>query len=324
MVTAGPEADGPREGPETGTTDMLLEIERLRLSIGGTQILGDVNLGLEAGKIYGLLGPNGAGKSTTIAAALGLRRPDGGTVTVLGQTAGANEPALRRRLGVLPERNGFYDWMTAESYLAFYASLYGRSLARPQIAARLAQVGLAPRRGQSIGTFSQGMRQRLGLARALIGDPDLLILDEPTNGLDPRGRREIHDILTGLAQNGAGILLCTHLLDDVDRLCQRIGIIVDGRTVAEGPIAELIRKSGRRARFRLRLAGPRPNERPADSLVSIVARQDDWCVVDLDPAARPDTVWRELAFRGWPIAEIRRDGGGLEDLYLTLTEGSAA
>jgi ABC-2 type transport system ATP-binding protein len=303
---------------------MLLHIDNLRLSLGGNTILSDVHLALREGEIYGLLGPNGAGKSTTIAAALGLLPADGGTLTLLGQPVGKDMARLRRRLGVLPEQNGFYDWMSATEYLAFYASLYGKDLREPEIAARLSQVGLAPRGGQAIGTFSHGMRQRLGLARALIPDPDLLILDEPTNGLDPRGRREIHDILLALVADGAGILLCTHLLDDVDRLCSRVGIIVAGRTVAEGAIADLVRQGGPLTRFRLRLVGEPPAGQAAATLATVVAREGEWWQVELDASARPDNVWRELLFRGWPIVEIERTGGGLEDLYLALTERSAA
>ncbi|HEX9447946.1 MAG TPA: ABC transporter ATP-binding protein, partial [Dongiaceae bacterium] len=184
------------------------------------------------------------------------------------------------------------------------------------------QVGLQPRIRQSIGTFSRGMRQRLGLARALIGNPDLLILDEPTNGLDPRGRREIHDILLNLAGTGVGILLCTHLLDDVERLCQRVGIIVDGKTVADGALSALIKTSSQLSRYRLRLAGEIPKD--PDKTASIVARDGDWLIVEIDAGIRPDEAWRTLLIRGWPIAEVRRDGNGLEDLYLALTERRAA
>jgi ABC-2 type transport system ATP-binding protein len=299
---------------------MLLQIDGLRLSLGGNPILNDVHLQLHEGEIYGLLGPNGAGKSTTIAAALGLLPVDGGTITLFGQDLGRDVASLRRRLGVLPEQNGFYDWMTAGDYLAFYASLYGEDLTETEIASRLLRIGLAPRQRQTIGTFSRGMRQRLGLARALVADPDLLILDEPTNGLDPRGRREIHDTLLALAADGMGILLCTHLLDDVERLCSRLGVIVDGRTVAEGVIANLVRQSGQLSRFRLRLAGEPPAGPDASGRAKVVAREAEWWLVEIDASAKPDHVWRELLFRGWPIVEIQREGGGLEALYLALTE----
>jgi ABC-2 type transport system ATP-binding protein len=301
---------------------MLVSIKSLQLSLGGVRILHDVHLSLGTGEIYGLLGPNGAGKSTTIAAALGLLVPEAGEVRLFEKNPLSEGAAIYARLGVLPEQNGFYNWMTADAYLGFFAALYGLNATAAELAGCLTNVGLAPRTGQRIATFSRGMRQRLGLARALVADPALLILDEPTNGLDPRGRREIHDVLLGLSRQGVGVLLCTHLLDDVDRLCHRIGVIVEGRTVAEGSIAELVRTTGHMARFRLRLAGE-PSD-AVNSHITVLAREGEWCVVELDPTVAPDTAWRDLMFRGWPIVEIRRDGGGLEDLYLSLAERKAA
>jgi ABC-2 type transport system ATP-binding protein len=302
---------------------MLIDIANLRLSRNGVRILDDVHLKLEEGEIYGLLGPNGAGKSTTIAAAIGLLEREGGRVHVLGHDPAAESRLIYPKLGVLPEHGGFYDWMTATAYLEFFAELLGRGDPLEAATSRLAEVGLTPRTGQKIATFSHGMRQRLGLARCLIGDPALLILDEPTNGLDPRGRREIHDILRALARRGVGVLLCTHLLDDVERLCDRVGIIVAGRTVAEGRIADVVRAAGYATRFRLRLNGDLP-AKAAAGRAAIVACAGEWCTVDIDPAATPDAVWRELMFAGWPIAEIQRERSGLEELYLSLTERSAA
>jgi ABC-2 type transport system ATP-binding protein len=303
---------------------MLVHIHSLRLRRGGVRILDDVHLSLAAGEIYGLLGPNGAGKSTTVAAALGLLDPDSGEVRLFDRKPIPGDPAIYAHLGVLAEQNGFYDWMTAEEYLGFFARLYGRRLATAELRDRLAVVGLEPRPGQRIGTFSRGMRQRLGLARALIGDPALLILDEPTNGLDPRGRHEIHDVLIELAGRGVGILLCTHLLDDVDRLCHRIGVIVEGRTVAEGTIADLVRTTGNSTRFRLRLSRVLPKACPTDRRITVLAREGEWCLVELDPSLAPHDAWRELMFLGWQVTEICRDGGGLEDFYLGVTERRAA
>ncbi|MEQ8693966.1 MAG: ABC transporter ATP-binding protein [Gammaproteobacteria bacterium] len=307
---------------------MLIDISGLKVSLGGIPVLHDVNLTLGKGQIYGLLGPNGAGKSTTIAAALGLLTPDSGNVLVLGKDPRTAAHESYARIGVLPEQNGFYEWMTAEHYMTYFAALHKRPLSTEGARDRLANVGLDPRPRQTIGTFSRGMRQRLGLARALIADPELLILDEPTNGLDPRGRRDIHDILLKLADRGVGILLCTHLLDDVDRLCGRVGIIVEGCTVAEGSIAELVHSEHQPARFRLRLAGDPPDGfasiKGKNRSISVVAHDGDWWVVALEPTVTPTEAWRELLFQGWPIAEIRSDGGGLEDLYLALTERRAA
>jgi len=303
---------------------MILEIEHLKVRLGGVPILHDVNLSLGEGEIFGLLGPNGAGKSTTIGAAIGLLNRDGGDVRVMGKDPGTDAKSIHAKLGVLPEQNGFYDWMTATDYLGFFAALYDLNPSERDLRARLAAIGLEPRQYQPIGTFSRGMRQRLGLARALIANPKLLILDEPTNGLDPRGRREIHDILIDLSNNhGVGVLLCTHLLDDVERLCKRVGVIVEGRTVAEGSIVDLVRRDNRLIRFRLHLCGAAP-QGDIPSSIRIVAQNADWYTVDLSPGTDPQTAWRELLFMGWPISEIRHEGGGIEALYLNLTEARAA
>jgi len=315
---------GRRRSRRTPASKMVLGIENLKVSVRGVQILHNVNLSLDEGEIYGLLGPNGAGKSTTIAAAVGLLRRNGGRVCVMGKDPQVEPELIHARLGVLPERNGFYDWMTAEDYLGFFAALYGREPNRSEIRDRLARLGLEPRPGQRIDTFSHGMRQRLGLARALIADPTLLILDEPTSGLDPRGRREIHDILIDLSANhGVGVLLCTHLLDDVERLCRRIGIIVEGRTVTEGKIADLVRNHDRPKRFRIHLSGNISNLK-IPSAITTVTRHGDWYTVALSPEIDPQAAWRELLFMGWPVTEIRHESGGIDALYLSLTEGRAA
>ena len=302
----------------------LLAIQNLRLEIGRASVLHDVSLTVAPGEIVGLLGPNGAGKTTTMLAAVGLLRPMSGTVRTLGRDPWRDGPELRRRIGVLPDPNGFHDWMTAPDYLAFFAGLYEAALDGASIARRLDAVGLAARPGQAIGTFSRGMRQRLGLARALVADPALLVLDEPTNGLDPRGRRDMHDLLASLARQGTGILLCTHLLDDVERLCRRACFIAGGRTVAEGCISDLLRDHAQRNRFRLELSGQVPAATPAPAHVRVLARDKGWAVVDVDPAVQPDAAWRELLFLGWPITAISREGGGLEDLYMDVVQAGGA
>jgi ABC-2 type transport system ATP-binding protein len=299
---------------------MLLEASGLNVRRGGRRILDGVDLSLAEGEIYGLLGPNGAGKTTTISAILGLVAIESGDVRMFGEDPQRDRRVLKR-VGVLPEHNGFYDWMTAADYLRFFARLYDRPADAAALQALLARAGLEANATQAIGTFSRGMRQRLGIARALIPDPRLLILDEPTIGLDPRGRREIHDLLLDLSgKHNVGVLLCTHLLDDVDRLCRRIGIIAEGRTLVQGELAELLRHGERLDRYRLQLAGPAPEREPLPRGVRMIAREAERLIVAPDPGMAPPDAWRELLFLGWPVVEIRREGSGLEDLYLTLTE----
>lgn len=303
---------------------MLIEIHKLKLKLGAHAVLRDVNLTLEKGQIYGLLGPNGAGKSTTISVVTGLRAPTAGSVRVLGLDPATDALHLHSRIGVLAEQAGFYDWMSAGDYLRWVASLYKINLDKDETARLLDRVGLEGQSPAPIATYSRGMRQRLGLARALINQPELLILDEPTNGLDPRGRREIHDVLLDLSANhGVGILLCTHLLDDVDRLCTRIGIIAQGRTVLEGAIADLLSAQRTAVRYGLRVEpGKVPEHLPAD--IILLARAGDWWHVEIASHTEPAGAWRQLLDAGIRIDEIHREGGGLEELYMTVTEAKEA
>ncbi|WP_324781145.1 ABC transporter ATP-binding protein [Thiobacillus sedimenti] len=303
---------------------MLIEIDRLELSLHHRRILAGVNLHMQPGDIYGLLGPNGAGKSTTMSVLNGLRRASSGSVSVLGMDPWTQRRDVHRQIGVLPEQAGFYDWMSAQDYLLWFAELYGRALAAGEIASHLAQVGLDAKNADPIGTYSRGMKQRLGLARALLNRPKLLVLDEPTNGLDPRGRREIHDMLLGLArENGVGVLLCTHLLDDVDRLCTRIGVLNQGKTVVEGSLSELLASRQAALRYRLRLLAPPPRTEFASG-IRVVAQEGQWWHLDIGSGVSPQDAWRELLGAGWAVSEIHREGGGLEDLYLNLTTTEAA
>jgi len=299
---------------------MDVDVDGLTLTLGGRPVLDGVSLHAQPGEIYGLLGPNGAGKSTTLSVITGLRRAASGQVSVVGHDPAREALALHREIGVLPERSGFYDWMDAPDYLAWFAQLYGRRLTGPEITAELAQVGLDGRNRRAIGTYSQGMRQRLGLARALLHRPRLLILDEPTNGLDPRGRREVHNLLLERSrQDGVGILLCTHLLDDVERLCTRIGILHQGRTVFEGALSELATASNEGESYRLHLR-TEPPAVPLPPGVELLAWQGEWARIKLDGTRPPEDVWRGLLAARWPIAEIHQEAGGLETLYLRMTQ----
>jgi len=298
---------------------MLIKAKNIGLAIDGNSILHDVHLHLESNQIYGLLGPNGAGKSTTIAVILGLYGASKGTLELFGQPANPQDVEMRRHIGVMPERAGFYDWMAAGDYLSWYAGFYGG--AQRDIPELLDQVGLKSLGKKQIGCFSHGMRQRLGLARALVHNPKLLILDEPTNGLDPRGRREIHDLLLSLSHDqGMGILLCTHLLDDVDHLCDHIGIIHQGRTTLEGSLVELLGRHGSGCKFRLRLdSNPEPANLPAGIKATLLSRDGGWWHLELDADANPADLWQKLLENDWRIREIHAEGGGIEELYLKMT-----
>jgi ABC-2 type transport system ATP-binding protein len=221
----------------------------------------------------------------------------------------------------MPEKAGFYDWMTAPDYLKWYGRLYGSPQSDRDPGILLEKVGLGAEARRPIGTYSRGMKQRLAVARALTPHPSLLILDEPTNGLDPKGRREIHDLLVEFAvDRNAGVLLCTHLLDDVDRLCNRIGIIDNGRTRIEGSLDDLLAEQGGGQRYRLRLeTGPDTASLPHG--VAVLGHKGGWWRVQVQaaPSEGPSALWGELWQRGWKIMEIRSEASSLEELYMNNT-----
>jgi len=298
----------------------MISIENLHLNIERKEILKGIGLHLQPGDIYGLLGPNGAGKSTTIFALLGLRARSSGRISVLGRDPGEHASEIRRMVGVMPEHAGFYDWMTAPAYLRWYVRLYGQTPTDRDLRMLLEKVGLDTDH-RPIGTYSRGMKQRMAVARALAPRPRLLILDEPTNGLDPKGRREIHDLLLEfVAEGNAGVLLCTHLLNDVDRLCNRIGIIDQGRTRLEGRLGDLLAEQGTGQRYRLRLEA-KPDSANLPVGVSLLAHEGDWWRVQIQSEASeaPSALWGELWERGWRILEIRSEASSLEELYLNIT-----
>jgi len=199
------------------------------------------------GEILGLLGPNGAGKSTAIKILLGLVRPDAGEVLLLGRPAA--DPASRARVGYLPELFRYQPWLTAIEVLNLHVRLAGVSVAQAGRRECLGLVGLADRAGDRVGGFSKGMQQRLGLAVALVARPELVVLDEPTSALDPIGRADVRDLLLSLRERGVAVLLNSHLIGEVERVCDRVVILDQGRVAAAGTLAELL---GRRE-LRLRL-----------------------------------------------------------------------
>jgi len=224
----------------------VLEIENLFKSfkVGfipkKREILKGVSLSVAGGEIFGYLGPNGAGKTTTLKCVLGLIFPDRGKIEIFGH------PPLsakgREHLGYLPENPYFYDYLTAAEFLDFYARLFGlrKKDKEDKIATLLRLVGMEKARDLQLRKFSRGMLQRVGLAQALINDPALLFLDEPLGGLDPLGRKELRDVIVRLKQEGKTIFLCSHILQDIEMICDRVAIIVGGRVINQGALQSLI------------------------------------------------------------------------------------
>jgi len=199
-----------------------------------------IDLEIRGGEIFGLLGPNGSGKSTTLKMILGLLHPTAGHLTVLGESP--RQVAIKSRMGFMPEESYLYKYLTADELLTFYATLAGlsRQAGRTRVGELIEQMGLVSARRRPVGEFSKGMARRVGLAQALINDPDLILLDEPTSGLDPIACREVKDLLLSLAKRGKTLLICSHHLADMQDISTRVAILLDGEVCAAGSVPELL------------------------------------------------------------------------------------
>lgn len=281
---------------QSGRLACVLQLSNLRKAFGSRVAVDGLTLEVSRGEVFGLLGPNGAGKSTTINMAVGLLTPDAGSVRVDG--ADPQNPATRRHIGVAPQALAIYEELTAAENLRFFGRLYGLSgaaLARA-VDACLSRVGLSDRAGSRVGTFSGGMKRRLNLAVALIHDPALVMLDEPTVGVDPQSRNAIFDLIEGLKAEGRTVLYTTHYMEEAQRLCDRVGIIDNGRLLAIDAVDALIREHGGK---------------------SLVHMESDRGAVDM---ATDDPVGELTgALRAGDVRSIRIDRPNLESVFLTLT-----
>ena len=296
-----------------------IEAHALRKTYGSTVALETLDLRVEPGEVFGFLGPNGAGKTTAVKLLLGLAAPTSGEGRVLGRPLG--DRAARRRIGYLPELFRYQPWLSAREVLELHASLAGLASAeRPtEIDRTLGLVGLAGRARDRTGGFSKGMQQRLGLATALLGRPELVILDEPTSALDPVGRDDVRTIIREARGHGSAVLLNSHLLGEVERLCDRVAIVHRGRVVAAGSLGDLLGEPA----VRIRVTGL-PEDRSALAVFGRVAEEEDgWLAIrPLDPERIPDVVETVVAMGGrvHAVDPARRS---LEDLFLDLVRSAA-
>jgi len=282
------------------------------------QAVKDLNLEVQAGQVYGFLGPNGAGKSTTIRMLLGLIHPTSGDAYIYGQHVQRQHGVLRR-VGALVEGAAFYPFLSGRrnlEVLARTANCYDPA----RIETLLAQVGLAERATQRVKGYSTGMKQRLGLAAALLGDPDLLILDEPTNGLDPSGMHEIRTFIRKLAdEQGKTVFLSSHLLGEVEQVCDRVAIINLGEIVREGAVEELLA-----GKSTLRVEA-QPLQRAADVLRAHwpVSVNETWLTVSARRAESPQVI-RQLVAAGVDVYQVTGQRQTLEEYFLAVVQESLA
>ena len=316
--------------------EKVLTASQLGMNYGGRQALRGLSFTLGAGRILGFLGPNGAGKTTAIRILTTIIEPTAGSFTVAG--IDSNDPhGIRKRIGVLPESLGFPRRSTALEYLTYFGEHYGRSRpeSRDRASGLLSEVGLAGRQNSLIGSYSRGMRQRLGIARTLLGDPQVVFLDEPTLGLDPRGQQELLQIIQRIARDrGAGVVFCSHQLAEVESVCDDVIILNEGRVVADGPVEDVTARTGA-ARFSLQV-----DPSSLDEAVRILQSERITVSTDLQVTGRISVelgtedphqaseirreVLRSLLEAGVDIFAFTDQASRLEEVFLRLTEGVAS
>src|SRR5262245_57164054 len=308
-----------------GKGEPILQIRGLEkafaahLSLGRTQVVRGIDLEVRRGEIYGLLGPNGAGKTTTLKIVLGLLRADRGSVRLLGKSPA--DPDSRLKVGFLPENPYFYDYLTAREFMDFYARLIGIPAGerRGAIEALLDRVGLRTGLDRPLRKFSKGMIQRVGMAQALLADPEFIVLDEPMSGLDPIGRREFRDIILSLRERGRTVFFSSHILQDAEMICDRVGIMKDGRLVREGELASLLESPV--DAFEVTVEGSVPSGAGWTTIQSKAGET----LLRVEGRESLDRLLRAVAAGGGArllaVIPLRRS---LEDLFLSEVKGLAA
>lgn len=306
------------------TENIMILTSNLSKAFGDNQAVDRLSLSIPAGEVFGLLGPNGAGKTTTIRMLAALIAPTEGEASVAGFRVGEQDHEIRKNVGILTESPGLYDRLSAERNLGFFAALYEVRDIPGQVERYLRMLGLWDRRHEEVGTFSKGMRQKLAIARALLHEPKVLFLDEPTSGLDPEASSVVRHFISELRQEGRTLVICTHNLDEADRLCDRIAVFKSRLIALDTPTNLRRQLFGRRVVFHM--------TEPSGGLVELVngidfvqavELVDDKLVVTLDdPDGQNPRLIRELVNAGGQIrfvGELRRS---LEDVYLHLVHNS--
>ena len=296
-----------------------IEFEDVRVSYrsrrGRIPALAGLDLSVPEGGVFGFLGANGAGKTTAIRAAVGLLRGAQGRVRMLGSDIPHALPTAIDRVGALVEQPSFFPNFTGRRNLELLGR--ARGIGPKRVAATLARVGLGARADTRFGTYSLGMKQRLGIAAALMKDPDLLILDEPANGLDPPGILEVRTLMRSFAAEGRTVFVSSHILSEIEHSCDRVAIIAHGKCIAAGRVSELLQ--GTNARFRVRVDDPRARDVLAAGGWTVGADGDGVLVVDVDPS-RSHEVTGTLAQAGIYLSELTPISRSLEEVFLELTE----
>lgn len=300
----------------------ILEVSNLHKSYGTKKILSDVNISISPGEVFGLLGPNGAGKTTTVRIILGLVRPDRGTVVINGKNIRNNFKQAISRVGAVFETPRFYPYLSGCQNLSLAANLYYNA-PKSSIGRALSLVGLSDRARDPVSTYSLGMRQRLGIARALINDPQLVFLDEPMNGLDPQGIIEVRELVRKLGKdNGTAFFLTSHLLHEVEQVCGRIAILKEGKIIAQGNIDGLLSGESETVEVYTREAGRAYRVLKNAEYVRAIRPAEGRLIVELDRGLS-SKLNQHLVNQGIEVDYLVPDNQSLENLYMSLTRGGS-
>lgn len=305
----------------------MIQIKNLRKRYGKMEALKGLTLEIEKGTVFGFVGPNGAGKSTTMSILATLLEPTSGQAYVGGYEVTKSPKEVRKLIGYMPDFFGVYDNLTAEEYLDFYGANYDIPQAeRKEIIPQLLElVNLSHKRDAYVDSLSRGMKQRLGLARCLVHNPEVLILDEPASGLDPRARIELREILKELRNMGKTIIISSHILPELAEMCDVIGIVEEGNLVAFGRVDEIYTRMQETKVLRIRLLD-RFEEAMAHLQqkvnVSQVTHEGNWLVVGFTGDDQQQVeLFRDLAVSGFPVAAFNEEQGDLEEIFLEITKG---
>jgi ABC-2 type transport system ATP-binding protein len=311
------EAAAPR-GAAAGTP--AIRTVELSKRFGHTVALAGLSMTVPRGEVFGFLGPNGAGKTTSVKLLLGLLKPTSGQAELLGRPIG--DLQTRRRIGYLPELFRYQGWLTAREVLGLHCELapLPRSSWKDEITTALDTVGLNERADDRVSTYSKGMQQRLGLAAALLGEPELVFLDEPTSALDPVGRHDVREVIRGLASRGTAVFLNSHLLSEVEQVCDRVAVVDHGRVIASGTMSDLL--SGTAVKVRVSGIGDADKNR-LSGFGPIDDEGDQLTFTSLKPDHVPDLVSTLVALGG-RIYEVAPRQQTLEDRFLELLEEEGA
>jgi len=300
--------------------DIILRTIGLTKRFGKLEAVKDLNLEIYRGEVFGFLGPNGAGKSTTVGMILGLITPTSGSLELFGQKLDKHRWSALRRVGAIIEEPAFYPYLSGRNNLITLARAIG-DIPAAKIPEVLERVNLTDRADDRYSHYSMGMKQRLGIASTLLRDPELIILDEPTSGLDPAGTKEVRDLIPQLAQEQRAVFLCSHLLHEVELVCDRVAIIKEGIMIANAPVRELLTK-GQLLQIKVDNPGQAVSILENISWVNSVKIEDEYLIVDV-PKESASEVNKTLAEHGIFASELVSSNVSLESVFLQLTGGES-